>query len=91
MKTINKMIDSGIVTDSDFDQVAQSSGLAETFKGMKNKILGGGSLGEEARQQILEQAELLWSAKVRGAQDLASGIDEDAAQKGIERSVIPKA
>lgn len=91
MKTINKMIDSGIVTDSDFDQVAQSSGLADTFEGLRNKIFGGGSLNDVTRRQIVEQAEQLWSAKVRSAKDIATGIDADAEAKGFERSVIPRA
>ena len=47
LKTINKMIDQGIVTSDDFDQIANSSGLADSFKGMMSKIVGGGQLAPE--------------------------------------------
>jgi len=83
MKTINKMIDSGIVTDSDFDQVAQSSGVADSFQGLLNRIIGGGSLNDATRTQIIDQAELLYDAKLKSAKQIADGIEIDAEGYGV--------
>lgn len=83
MKTINKMIDNGIVTDSDFDQVAQSSGIADTFQGLFNRVIGGGSLNEVTRKQILNQAEALYGAKLQSAYGIAQGIEQDAGGYGV--------
>jgi len=87
MKTINKMIDSGIVTDSDFDQVAQSSGVADSFQGLVNRIIGGGSLNDATREQILDQAELLYNAKAESAKQVAAGIEKDAESYGVSNVI----
>ena len=91
MKTVNKMIDSGIVTSDDFNQVAQSSGLADNWEGMFKKILGQGELNEVTRGQIIDQAESLYNAKLVQAKDISEGIKADASTYGIEKEVIPSA
>lgn len=91
MKTVNKMIDSGIVTSDDFNQVAQSSGLADNWEGMFKKILGQGELNDVTRGQIIDQAESLYNAKLVQAKDISEGIKADASTYGIEKEVIPSA
>jgi len=90
LKTINKMIDQGIVTSDDFDQIANSSGLADSFKGMMSKIVGGGQLAPEVRQQIKDQAQALYDANLRQVKSVADGIESDAESYGVS-NVIPSA
>lgn len=89
LKTINKMIDQGIVTSDDFDQIANSSGIADSFKGMISKITGGGQLAPEVRQQIQDQAKALYMENLKQVKNLADGVEQDAAGYGVS-DVISK-
>lgn len=89
LKTINKMIDQGIVTSDDFDQIANSSGLSDSFKGMMSKIVGGGQLAPQVREQIISQARALYAENLKQVKSLAEGIESDAASYGVE-NVISK-